>query len=420
MVHTSRSSYRPGRVALTVIVLSLAALGPVGWARAQDAGLSAQFDEITAEVSDIRELPVEEDVVEAFLSREDLQADLLATIDEDYPEADRRADEQLLIAFGMLPEGSDLGDLYVDLYSEQIAGYYDPEADELFVITGEDELSALDEVTYAHEVVHALQDQAFDLESIREPFMDNDDTILAITALIEGDATVTQIDYLLGNPVLLADFSTEIGDLPPSPVLDAAPAVIRDSLLFPYEAGQVFVAALREEDDWATVDAAYEDLPMSTEQILHPEKYTTERDDPIAVELTDLSDTLGTGWEVLDENTFGEYQIRLMLQGELSDGDAEDAAAGWGGDRYALYGDDADQVIVWQSVWDSEDEAAEFVAALQEYDESRYGADYEGDDTLTLETDDASVRLVLDGDTVTYVLATDAGLADDSLAEVAS
>ncbi|MDQ3512656.1 MAG: hypothetical protein M3462_03165 [Chloroflexota bacterium] len=420
MIGTSRTPHRLGRLALTAILLLLAGLAPVGQARAQDAELSAQFDEITEEVSDIRELPIESDVVEAFLSREVLQADLLKTIDEDYPPSDRQADERLLIALGMLPEGTDLGELYVDLYSEQIAGYYDPETDELFVISGEDELSALDEVTYAHEVVHALQDQAFDLETIREPFMDSDDTILAITALIEGDATAAQLDYLLGDPQLLADFSTEIGDLPASPILDAAPAVIRGSLLFPYEAGQAFVTALREDDDWASVDAAFDDLPMSTEQILHPEKYTTERDDPTAVELVDLSDTLGAGWEALDENNFGEYQVRLMLEGELSGGGAEDAAAGWDGDRYAFYADEDEDVFVWQSVWDSEDEAAEFAAGLQEYDESRYDAEYEGDDTLTLDIDGASVRLVLDGDTVSYVLATDAGLADDSLAELAA
>jgi len=382
--------------------------------------MAAEFDQITEEVSDLRELPVEEEVVEAFLDREDLEAELIASIDEDYPVADREADERLLITLGALPEGTDLGELYVDLYSEQIAGYYDPEADELFVITGDDELSVLDEVTYAHEVVHALQDQAFDLETIRAPYETNDDALLAITALIEGDATAAQLEYLLGDPQLLAEFSLQIGDLPPSPVLDGAPTLVRESLLFPYEAGQAFVSALREDDDWASVDAAYRDLPLTTEQILHPEKYTTERDDPTDVTLPDLTESLGDGWEALDENAFGEYQTRLVLRGELSDGDAEDAVAGWDGDRYALYANVDDQVIVWQSVWDSEDDATEFVAGLREYDESRYGEDFEDGDVLTLDIDGASVRIVVDGDTVSYVLATTPDLADGSLAELAA
>ena len=420
MINSKGSPRRTGHGTLTAIVLALLVFGPISGARAQDAELSSQFDEITDAVSELRELPVEQEVVEAFLTQEALEEDLLATIDEDYPLADRQADERFLIALGLLPEGTDLGELYVNLYAEQIAGYYDPEADELFVIAGDDELGALDEFTYAHEVVHALQDQAFDLGTIREPFLTSDDTVLAITALIEGDATVASTDYVLSNPELLAALTVEFNELPESPVLDAAPAVIRESLLFPYEAGQTFVSALREGDDWASVDAAFEDLPMSTEQILHPEKYTEERDDPTEVEVIDLTSTLGTGWETLDENNLGEYQIGLMLRGELSDGDAEDAAAGWDGDRYALYANGNEHVITWQSVWDSEEDAAEFVAAQREYDESRYGATYAGDDTLTLDTDDAAVRLVLDGDTVTYVLATDAGLADDALAGVAA
>jgi predicted transcriptional regulator len=389
-------------------------------ARAQDDELTEKFDEIAAEVSDIRGLPIEQEVVEDFLPREELQAQLLEDFEEEYPEAEREADQQLLVAFGLIPEGTDLGQLYLDLYTEQIAGYYDPEADELVVIAGDDDLSALDEVTYAHEVTHALQDQGYDLETLREPYEANDDALLAITALIEGDATAVQLDYLLSHPALLARFTIEAGQMGDMPELDNAPPVIREALLFPYDGGQVFVAALQEEGGYDAVDAAYADLPLSTEQILHPEKYIDERDAPTDVSLPELLPVLGQDWEQLDENNFGEFQIRVMLEGEMSNGAAEDAAAGWDGDRYAFYTNDGEYVIVWQSIWDSEEDASEFAAALQAYDEARFDAAYTGTETLALDTDENSARLVVDDAMVSYVLATDANRADEALVEMTS
>lgn len=391
--------------------------GPV---EAQGDDVDARFDEIAQEVAAIRNLPIQDEVVEDFLPRDELQAQLLIAFEEDYPEAERDADQQLLIAFGLIPEDTDIGQLYLDLYTEQIAGFYDPEADELFVIAGEGELSALDEVTYAHEVTHALQDQAYDLEAIREPYEENDDALLAITALIEGDATAVQLDYLLSQPALLARFTVEAAQMEEMPQLDNAPPVIREALLFPYSAGQEFVATLQEEGDYEAVDAAYADLPVTTEQILHPEKYTGERDEPTPVNLPDLLPTLGSDWEQLDANNFGEFQIRIMLEGELPGAEAEDAAAGWDGDQYALYTSGDGEVIVWQSVWDSEDDAAAFAGALRAYDEARFDATYTSDDTLTLETDDDAARIVINGTSVSYVLATDAALADEALGEITS
>jgi hypothetical protein len=404
-------------VALMLFVGLGISRGPV---EAQGDDVDARFDEIAQEVAAIRNLPIQDEVVEDFLPRDELQAQLLIAFEEDYPEAERDADQQLLIAFGLIPEDTDIGQLYLDLYTEQIAGFYDPEADELFVIAGEGELSALDEVTYAHEVTHALQDQAYDLEAIREPYEENDDALLAITALIEGDATAVQLDYLLSQPALLARFTVEAAQMEEMPQLDNAPPVIREALLFPYSAGQEFVATLQEEGDYEAVDAAYADLPVTTEQILHPEKYTGERDEPTPVNLPDLLPTLGSDWEQLDANNFGEFQIRIMLEGELPGAEAEDAAAGWDGDQYALYTSGDGEVIVWQSVWDSEDDAAAFAGALRAYDEARFDATYTSDDTLTLETDDDAARIVINGTSVSYVLATDAALADEALGEITS
>ena len=411
---------RQWRVLLVVWIIIGGVAAAPATASAQGDDLNDQFDEITREVSAIRGLPVEQEVVEDFLPREELRDQLLVDFEDDYPLAEREADQQLLAALGMIPESVDLGQLYLDLYTEQIAGFYDPEADELFVIAGDGELSALEEVTYAHEVTHALQDQAYDLEALREPYEENDDALLAITALIEGDATAVQLDYLLGQPALLARFTVEAAQMDEMPRLDSAPPVIREALLFPYSAGQVFVAALQAAGGYDAVDAAYADLPLTTEQVLHPEKYLGERDQPTPVELPDLLPTLGSDWERLDVNAFGEFQIRIMLEGELPPERAETAAAGWDGDQYALYTNDGGEVIAWQSVWDTEEDAVQFAGSLQAYDEARFGASYTGGDPLALDAGDDAARITVDGTTVSYVLATDADLADEALARLVS
>ena len=394
----------------------LLAPSPVG-AVAQNDALNAEFDRIAAEVAEVRELPFTSDVPEAFLSPAELRRRLTSDLATDYPTEEMVADQRALEAFGLVPEGTDLGDLILDLLGEQIAGFYDPETDEMYVISDEPELDAVAEFTYAHEVVHALQDQAFDLERVQAATADgtDDDASLAVTALIEGDAMVGSLEYVLDHPVLLAQLAlAESGD---TTQLDNAPPIITRTLIFPYLAGQEFVAELRDEGGWEAVNAAFADPPASTEQILHPEKYLeAERDEPTAVGLPDLASALGPGWARAEENAFGEFQTAVVLaaeeagQGigsELPDA-AEDAAAGWDGDRYAIWANGELDVVVWVSVWDDADEAAEFAEAANAFGEDLAA---ELGQQLRVEQTDATVR---------FVLAPSAAIADAALAGMAA
>ncbi len=386
---------------------------------AQDE-LTAQFDEIAEETADLRDLPIETEIQEALLSREALEQRLIDDFDTDYPPEDVDADTRLLEVFGLMPPGTDLKQLYLDLLTEQIAGFYDPRTDELYVISGGSELSDLEEWTYAHEVTHALQDQAFDLEAMQDRANDVDDASLAISALIEGDATAVGNDYLTENPGLLLGITQALagGDIDASQ-LDTAPPIIARTLLFPYEAGLSFVTALREDGGWDAVDAAYADPPTSTEQILHPEKYV-DRDEPTTVTLPNLEAALD-GYRILDENNLGEFQTRVLLEGGGDTDVAITAAAGWDGDRYALLASGQDEVLVWETAWDSEADAEEFIAALRATDEARFNAAYaESEGTLALTTDGQSARIEVQGSRIRYVLAPNANLADAALAAFAN
>ncbi len=409
----------PSRLSRLLLLVGLL-LGVASTPVAAQDDLTTQFDQIAEETSDLRDLPIETEVQEALLSREALQQRLLDDFDTDYPPEDVEADARLLEVFGLMPAGTDLKQLYLDLLTEQIAGFYDPRTGELYVISGGTELSDLDEWTYAHEVTHALQDQAFDLEAIQDRANDVDDASLAIAALVEGDATALGNDYLTENPGLLLGISQALaeGDIDASQ-LEKAPPIIARTLIFPYEAGLSFVTALREDGGWDAVDAAYADPPTSTEQILHPEKYL-DRDEPTTVTLPNLEAALD-GYRILDENNLGEFQTRVLLEGSGDTDAAITAAAGWDGDQYALLASGEDEVLVWETAWDSEADAEEFVLALRATDETRFDAAYaEGEGTLALTTDGQSARIEIEDSRVRYVLAPTPDLADAALAAFAA
>jgi hypothetical protein len=181
-------------------------------------------------------------------------------------------------------------------------------------------------------------------------------------------------------------------------------------LLFPYEYGYLFVQHLYNIGGWGTVDRAYRDLPSSTEQILHPERYPD--DQPVPVELPDFSDILGTGWEELDRGVMGEWSTYLILskgldeEARLDETSAAMAAEGWGGDEYVVYynADAEGTVMVLHTTWDTSEDADEFYAAFSDYLVGRFGIT--GDNTWLGE--DGYHTFFNQGKTTTWILAPDA------------
>jgi hypothetical protein len=157
-----------------------------------------------------------------------------------------------------------------------------------------------------------------------------------------------------------------------TPERDAAPAVIRESLLFPYSEGLRFVRTLYAQGGWDAVNAAYRHPPASTEQLLHPERYP--RDQPQGVEVADLSGRLGPGWRPAAELSFGELDARLLLQGELAVTAAEAAADGWDGGRLRTFQRGTGTALALRTVWDSGAEATQFCDAMRGWAGARFGA----------------------------------------------
>ncbi len=368
------------------------------------------MDSIEEEMEDLRGLEGMQPITRSLMTRDELGAYMEREMTADYPPEEIASDVLVLAAFDFVPEDFDLERVLLDLYSTQILGMYDDEEDTFFVVS-EGELDLMARLTFAHEFVHALQDEHYDLESFVDEDELSDDQILARMSLVEGDATLSMSEYLMAHRSELSaeDMATlqGEGDSSSEEALAAAPPIIRETLDFPYLFGMDFVSALRGAG-WQAVDAAYSDPPQSTEQILHPEKYFS-RDEPTLVILPPLTDTLGTGWRLVEAETLGEFQTGLYLEQQMDKDTASLARAGWDGDQYAVYARDGDEVLVFATVWDSPQDREEFVTAYGLYAESKFGvpATRSGDNEVWWETPEQTAVLAWDDTMVWIVLGPD-------------
>lgn len=291
---------------------------------------------------------------------EELAERVRSQIEEDYVDVD--VDEALYKLLGLVDPGFDLRQTVSDLYGEQVAGYYDGETEELVVPARDNQFTILQEVTLVHELTHALTDQVLDFHVQFTALHDQEqfDAASAFQALIEGDASLTEILFVQQmSPGDQARFLEEAFAIDTS-LPASVPQFIRDSLVFPYQAGFGFVAGLHEAGGFASVDEVYGNPPVSTEQVLDPSTYPD--DEPRMVE---APANLLEGYTLEYGSTWGELGFRLMFDQEL--GGDDDAAEGWGGDAYDVYFNATDVAMILVFQGDGEDDAEELHAALSEY-----------------------------------------------------
>jgi hypothetical protein len=430
-LHKPFIPWLPLRTALLTISLAATSSGVIGDAHAQDedaeTALEANLDRVAQETAELRELPPLAEIDDVLVSHDELLTMMPELIAEEMTPEEAVAQSRSLAALGLIPAGTDLLDLTVRLMSEQVAGFYDPLSDEMLVLF--DGNPGPTEYFYSHEVIHALQDAYLDPDNLMEDLTDlNGDQTLATVALYEGDAVAGSAAFLERHPALTVALLREVER--DSPVMDAAPAAVVVPLLFPYTAGAAFVDRLLDEGGWDAIDAAYGDIPASTEQILHPLKYL-ERDEPSLLALPDPASVLGADWRVVDEDTLGELQTAVLLAnfepGEgfhAMTGDialpeaARNAAAGWDGDHFALWEDGDRETLIWRSVWDTPEDARAFSRALAQFGNERWNDVFNGEspDDVALVTPDIAARILLDDQEVLYVQAPDLALADAALA----
>lgn len=356
-------------------LFSVTAQRPVGRAdtnTARNAALTAATDEVLKETSELRQLAILRPVQSSAQSRAQIEQMILRNLDRNTTPAQMHAVEVTLKKLGLAPPNFQFRPLVVRLLTEQVAGYYDPKAQQFHLadwidIDGQKPIMA-------HELTHALQDQHFNLRRFEQWPKGDSDAELAAHALIEGDATLAMSEYVMKNPLRALGFLKSLATTGmASEELDKAPRALRETLLFPYQEGMRWTRVLHQYGGWTKVSDAFKTLPQSTEQILHPEKYFVH-EAPVKVSLPDIRLSLGRGWRRIDSDVNGEWSFYLILDQFLkSAADSKRAAAGWSGDRYAVYENGRGQVAyISLSEWDTEKDAREFFDAYMKRSRLRY------------------------------------------------
>ena len=306
------------------------------------------------------------DVPATLMTPEEFEVWLPAKFEEEFPAEEAASDQLEWELLGLIRPEQSLYELRLALYTERAAGFYDSEAEEIVIIGDHDAAAPRLVATLAHEYVHALQDRAFDLDALEDSIDDNQDALIALRALVEGDATVAGILYaerMLRREELAKPSSA---GQPPDDAFSKSPAALQAILIFPYVAGQTYVATLLG-DGWKAVDAAYARLPASTEQVLHPEKYAAN-EAPLEVDLPSLTGVLPAGWSEVRRDVVGEFMVSVLLGGGNARSAAAGAAAGWGGDAYALYRNQRGLgLLAMKFRWDTEHDLDEFWTVMVDH-----------------------------------------------------
>ena len=321
-----------------------------------------QLETLIMEAQEIRELPFLTPPVITVVTTDELEARVRQVIQEDAD--DYPADEALYELLGLLEPDSNLETILIDLYGEQVAGFYDGETGEIVVPAREDGFSILQQATMVHELVHALTDQHFRFDPIFQTMADEDrlDQVTAYQALIEGDATLAQVQWLQGlSQNELGQFVAESLDVDTSS-LNSVPSFLRDTLFFPYDSGLMFAQDLYDVGGWSEVNNAYgimPDLPGSSEQVITPGDYQRDLPVTVAVPPVDL-----VGYELERTSVWGERGFRIMLDQVVGGSTTALAADGWGGDGYNQWFDGSNAAFLLVYEGDTDADLAELEDAL--------------------------------------------------------
>jgi hypothetical protein len=298
---------------------------------AEDAELRA----VLKAVATTRELPVKDRVRVTTLGREALLEKTKKKVAEEIPAGVIDLQGEVLRALGLIPPSYAVEEGLLKLVTARVAGFYDPDDKTMYLLDDLEEDQR--EETLPHELVHALQDQAFSIGPLLDYREGETDRSTAIQMLVEGDATSAGFDIAFGSAFSVDEDALQASFLlstSMSTVGAQTPPVLIGSLIAPYTDGFSFAQALRRHGGWRSIDAAYKDLPASTEQILHPEKYFA-REQPVVVP-TPVVAALGEGFEAALADVNGELGLRLMLEQWTARSTATKAAAGWAGDKYVV------------------------------------------------------------------------------------
>jgi hypothetical protein len=332
-------------------------------------------DQVLLQMSQILSLPIKQPLKKSLRSKQEVRDYLVREDKADKNDAERCADEKTLEAFGLIPKNFPLDSFMLDVLTDQVAGLYDPKAKEFYIA---DWIPADEQKTVmSHELTHALEDQSFRIDDWIKAARPNDDAELARDSVSEGSAMAAMVDYQMLDQhigvrelpdVTLLIRAGAITEMDKDPNLSKAPIYIRDELLFPYLAGTGFTQEfLKAHSGWKDIHLIFENPPVSTQQILHPDLYLNGTK-PVAVTLPAWKGVAPDDWKLLEENTMGEFGVGEVLKQFKKDNSENPLSTAWKGDRYAVFDDPKSKTtpLVFRIALDSPEDAARFFGQYSE------------------------------------------------------
>ena len=335
---------------------------------------SAELEELKRSVVEIGRLKFTQDVPVRYLDRTQLKTYIERLFEEDYPEELAAKEEELIYWMGFTREKIALKPLRRKIILENVGGMYNEKTKELLAVEEFRHVDMLNAPALAHELRHAVQDQHFHLAALLGDLSDFDDRKLAALAAVEGDATLVMVQQMGFDPDLVnSAFSPEnllsFSAMAGATTLAAAPDIIKYQLLMPYLEGMKFSQEIVKERKWKGLNQVLGTKPLSSEQILHPQKYIAN-EKPQAV-FTRFRPARG---ELFHQGVLGEYYLNVLLKQGT---EVADVAAGWGGDLFTLYRDGTSRLLLWESQWDTAADGSRFHADFRRFLEREFHVNFQ-------------------------------------------
>jgi len=336
-----------------------------------------QSDKIEAGIQDLRQLHFTKPVPLVVKSQDEAAAMMEADLMRDYTDQELKVDAVAGALTGLYPTGIDLKAESLSLMKNQVAGFYDPHGKQMVLVEGGGNLGfwngatqfmiqrdVVGEMLLAHELTHALQDQNFNLESSLDKVKDDDDRALALKSVAEGDATLAGFAYAAGgiDDAKAATLVANLKDLPKLLAAQApdAPLGLSAPMLFQYSEGSNFVAEAYRRGGWPAVDALYRNPPVSSHQILHPALYFDRPAPETRITLAGYEKIMA-GWKKVDEDTFGELLLQVILERNLGKQSAEiGLASRWVADKMVVLQESRGVNVIWMLAFSDNQSASHF------------------------------------------------------------
>jgi len=309
-------------------------------------------------VERIRGLDSTRDIPGVAIDRPGLISRIRQHVAIELPAGAIRNEGRELQLLGFLDTGFDYEAAEYQLLEDQLAGFYEPGDRTMYLASDLEPQDA--DATLAHELVHALQDQRWHLDELSRYRPGESDFAAAIGSLAEGDATSAMLDFVIesnmpGSKRKAPDMPDELCEAQFREGFDrgrrsSIPAIMTRSLIAPYLYGTLFVHALRRQGGWDEVNRAWSNLPTTTEQILHVDKWRVH-EPPVHVGAPPFA-SLGSGWLAIDQDSEGELGTRIAFEQWLGASSAAACSAPWGGDRGVLVENGDRTAFAWRVRYD--------------------------------------------------------------------